>query len=453
MNGSGRNEFFAATLVALALAACTPFDTAAPDGGDGASGSKGGAAGAGGAATAGSGGIVGGGAGANTSGGAGASGIAGGTAGSLPDAGADAHVDMAAGGNGGTNLKMPGALCAKPSECASDFCVDGVCCATACTQGCMACSTDKTGSASGTCAPVKAGIPHANDCIAADPTSCGHDGKCDGAGACRNFASGTPCANESCTDAASVSNYSSARACDGHGVCALASTSNCGSAYRCSGTKCRTTCAGAGDCISADYCTGTTCVAKKADGQPCASATECAQGVCGGLCCAAGCTCTQPSPGNILKNAGFDKDTSGWMAESGSFSRSLSDAQTCAYSGSLTTTVAPGGQNVVSECVSNTPLVGDFNFGAKIEASNSSAVAFCQVNFYSGFNCDADLVSQNETDLSTGSAGYFENNTTTFPLMVFGSNSVKFSCYFQSVMSTESTFWLDMVYVSKTGRY
>ena len=37
---------------------------------------------------------------------------------------------------------------------------------------------------------MRAGIPS---------TSCGHDGTCDGAGACRLYLVGTVCANETCT--------------------------------------------------------------------------------------------------------------------------------------------------------------------------------------------------------------------------------------------------------------
>jgi hypothetical protein len=72
--------------------------------------------------------------------------------------------------NGAGECRSPlGAECKTASECASDHCADGLCCATACPGSCNGC--DETG----TCAP------HA---VATDPeVSCG-PGTCDGAGAC-----------------------------------------------------------------------------------------------------------------------------------------------------------------------------------------------------------------------------------------------------------------------------
>ncbi len=72
--------------------------------------------------------------------------------------------------NGAGECESPlGAECDTASECASDHCADGRCCATACPGSCNGC--DETG----TC------TPHA---VATDPEgSCG-PGTCDGAGAC-----------------------------------------------------------------------------------------------------------------------------------------------------------------------------------------------------------------------------------------------------------------------------
>ena len=63
-----------------------------------------------------------------------------------------------------------GAACAVRSQCASGFCVDGVCCASACAGVCQACNL--SGSL-GTCRAAPAG------------TACGSAGAvCNGAGAC-----------------------------------------------------------------------------------------------------------------------------------------------------------------------------------------------------------------------------------------------------------------------------
>ena len=57
--------------------------------------------------------------------------------------------------------KTNGTACAAASECASDFCVDGVCCDSACGNGndgdCMACSTAKGAAFNGTCGTTQAG--------------------------------------------------------------------------------------------------------------------------------------------------------------------------------------------------------------------------------------------------------------------------------------------------------
>jgi hypothetical protein len=80
------------------------------------------------------------------------------------------------------------------ADCVSGHCVDGFCCDRACGGLCRACSLAKTGVANGTCAPVSAGIDPDADCDTDDPETCGNDGTCDGAGACRQYADGTICA-------------------------------------------------------------------------------------------------------------------------------------------------------------------------------------------------------------------------------------------------------------------
>jgi hypothetical protein len=404
----------------VAAAACTPFGPATPDGGDAGSSS---------------------------------------TSDSSSDTTSDVPQDLASeqpDGNVGLDVgsdsasanpdsagQANGTSCGDALACGSGHCVEGTCCEAACANGCFSCLESNTGQLDGKCAPVEAGRTHASDCTASDPATCGLDGKCDGAGACRKYVAGTACAAESCADTASVSNYNSARTCDGHGACSAATTSQCGSTYRCSGTKCRTTCDTAQDCASGAYCSGTTCVAKKPDGEVCSSASECLTGVCGGLCCAAGCNCPQPDPTNVLKNPGIDKDTSGWMVDVGTLSRSLSDADLCPYSGSLLITNNTGQGSTLRQCVTNTPLEGTFDFGAKIR-SNGGIV--CQVLFYSGFNCDGDEILDNETHGTNGDEQVWESPSPEGELApISGANSVSFTCY---VGGTET--YLDQLYVSKS---
>jgi hypothetical protein len=89
-----------------------------------------------------------------------------------------------------------GQACTSVSDCVSGFCVDGVCCATACAQACQACRGDLTnGQPDGTCAPVANGKDPHDDCENDGTCSCKRDGACNGAGACRLYQEGISCAS------------------------------------------------------------------------------------------------------------------------------------------------------------------------------------------------------------------------------------------------------------------
>ncbi|HRI71420.1 MAG TPA: hypothetical protein PK156_44610, partial [Polyangium sp.] len=80
----------------------------------------------------------------------------------------------------GACIKAPnGATCANGTECTSGYCVDGVCCATACMETCNACNV--SGSV-GTCSPIPAGQGDTNA-----TTPCAT--VCDGAGVCNGTGS------------------------------------------------------------------------------------------------------------------------------------------------------------------------------------------------------------------------------------------------------------------------
>lgn len=57
-----------------------------------------------------------------------------------------------------------GVPCGNVLECMSNFCVDGVCCESACLGTCKACSNAKTGGMDGTCANVATGTDPDNEC-------------------------------------------------------------------------------------------------------------------------------------------------------------------------------------------------------------------------------------------------------------------------------------------------
>lgn len=168
-----------------------------------------------------------------------------------------------------------------PNACESGFCVDGVCCNTACTGSCYGCG-------SGTCSPQPAGQDPDNDCSIDAPGSCGQDGACDGNGGCRLYGGQVSCGNASCTG----STYTPAPSCDGEGGCKTPTSSGCG-AYLCAGNVCGTSCTSSAQCSSGYYCdTGKkACVPLLGIGERCTDSGECKEGHCvDGVCCDSACT-------------------------------------------------------------------------------------------------------------------------------------------------------------------
>ncbi|MEB2311422.1 MAG: hypothetical protein OZ928_06205 [Polyangiaceae bacterium] len=183
--------------------------------------------------------------------------------------------------------------CTSAHECKSGFCVEGVCCNTACDGICQACTqaAKEDDSTDGTCGFAKAALDPHSDCPddrveKGDPTSCARDGLCDGAGACRNYAKGTACGSTSC-----AGNVQTGHACDGAGVCLDNATQDCGE-YACLAGACTTSCAKAGDCNTAAYCdtAASECKPKAPLGEACTTADTCQSGFCvDGFCCNKAC--------------------------------------------------------------------------------------------------------------------------------------------------------------------
>ncbi len=207
--------------------------------------------------------------------------------GSIAFVGAQAHT---VGSNAGQGVVYAfndgpsnGTPCAKPSECGSGFCVDGFCCDTACKGVCQACAAalKPSGKDDGLCGPATTGTnPHKDPCPIDAPATCGHDGLCDGAGACRVYAaSGTTCATACAVDQETDS------ACDGNGKCLVGAAKTCGN-YLCDAIKCKTSCNSKSDCSAIYACQAGKCVAsaicsgndsQSADG----SSVHCAPYQCG----------------------------------------------------------------------------------------------------------------------------------------------------------------------------
>jgi hypothetical protein len=148
--------------------------------------------------------------------------------------------------------RTQGQACTAAGQCASGACVDGVCCNSACNQTCELCNL--TGSV-GECRPIPAGVDPGGECAATSAATCGTDGTCNGAGACRLHLPGTVCAAATC----SGQTASSARLCNGRGACLPPpATVDCGG-FACSGDSCGTVCSGAAGCAPGFTCNGQVC--------------------------------------------------------------------------------------------------------------------------------------------------------------------------------------------------
>jgi hypothetical protein len=145
-----------------------------------------------------------------------------------------------------------GEVCVRGADCSSGQCSEGVCCDSACAARCRSCLGMYTGGSDGTCGAVRNGLSHARDCLAADATTCGFDGRCDGAGACRFMASGFQCQTESCVDG----KHEPSGYCDGAGVCQRQAPTSCGN-YTCASdhVRCSTSCGIDAECAAEAHCT------------------------------------------------------------------------------------------------------------------------------------------------------------------------------------------------------
>jgi len=185
-----------------------------------------------------------------------------------------------------SETEQDGSACSGSNECASTFCVDGVCSASACTGSCYSTIGTETGGNDGECLPVLSGRDPGGDCSDAGASTCDNDGYCNGSGGCRDYGSGTVCTAAGC----SGGDVANADTCDGSGSCLDGGTTDCGN-YICSGSSCRSSCSSNSHCASGSYCSGTTCTAEKGNGSSCTAGSQCSSGNCvDGYCCDSACS-------------------------------------------------------------------------------------------------------------------------------------------------------------------
>ncbi len=183
--------------------------------------------------------------------------------------------------NGRCGTKTDGSPCGNGPECASGFCVEGVCCGTACGGTCQSCAVPGS---MGTCTNVPpGGSDPQGGCAPSPERSCGNDGTCNGGGACRQWGRSTQCRAAACP--AGSSDRSAPAFCDGNGNCPASGQQTC-APFTCDGaSRCRETCADDGDC-SVGVCGDDGSCGKKALGASCTNAGECGSGSCvDGTCC------------------------------------------------------------------------------------------------------------------------------------------------------------------------
>ncbi|HMY19183.1 MAG TPA: VCBS repeat-containing protein, partial [Polyangium sp.] len=183
-------------------------------------------------------------------------------------------------------LLANGAACASGAQCSSGNCVDGVCCDTACTGGCQACTAlKKSGGTNGTCGNIAYDTDPDNECA---------NGSCSGSGTCQ-FYNGVACT----TTAQCLSNYCVDGFCCGN-ICNL-SCMACSAAKKGSGYD--GACGMIGNNLDPDNecnpgeCNGSGICNQFATPQPngslCTFNSNCISGFCvDGYCCDTACTGT-----------------------------------------------------------------------------------------------------------------------------------------------------------------
>ncbi len=201
--------------------------------------------------------------------------------------------------NGSGACKLPnGDACLLGTDCTSGNCADGVCCNTACTGACQACTAAKKGSGSdGACGNIAVATDPDNECFGAL--------SCSGAGACALLPNGTACAaSGECGSGFCADGVCCNTACNTLCNACTAVKKGAGSDGTCAAVAANldpdSECAGALVCSGASLC-------KLPNGEACLVAADCVSNACvDGVCCNTTCTGSCQACSAAKKGSGSD---------------------------------------------------------------------------------------------------------------------------------------------------
>jgi hypothetical protein len=230
----------------------------------------------------------------------------------------------AAGGACMGGRRPNGAACTIDNDCGSNYCVDGICCQTACATACHTCNNS-----TGTCSLTPGGMDPRNDCKG-DMVGAICSGTCDGNGACRFPPQGLKCRDPGCQSDGYIGG---AGMCNGAGHCDFMQTVNC-NGFVCTTVNgmdtCKTDCATDPDCVAKSYCDQSQCPTDLPNGGTCNRDRQCQSGHCAranpndatGVCCDRACdicgSCNMPGMPGTCVPAAAGTDPAGSCIDSAS---------------------------------------------------------------------------------------------------------------------------------------